>query len=229
MKGTALTGGGVLITFEGGDGAGKSTQIERLSAILQRSSIPHVTTREPGGCPQGEAIREILLQGDIHRWDSVSEALLMAAARRRHLLETIWPAMEKGLWVLCDRFADSTWAYQGYGHGLGEGFVRQLNGLTMGHFQPHVTFIFSLSFEQGIRRKKKQHSQLEDRFERLGDAFHQRVQTGYNMLLQHEPQRCIPVDAAAPVEQITQKLVGCLIEKGLLAKELLEEGGKGRI
>ena len=214
------TSKGLLITFEGGDGAGKTTQIQCLSQLLDTHHIPHITTREPGGCPQSEAIRTMLLEGEAARWDPVAEALMMAAARRHHLTEVIWPALAKGMWVVCDRFADSTWAYQGYGHGLGEAFVTSLNHLTMGGFQPDLTLILTLPPDEGMRRKNHHALAETDRFGRLASSFHDRVQEGYGALVVQEAQRCIPLDARAPVAHIAHEIERILQERGFLPKAM---------
>lgn len=206
---------GIFITFEGGDGSGKTTQIQRLSQTLTERHIPHIRTREPGGTPNAEKLRTLLVQGSPDGWDGVTEAFLMAAARRDHLRQCIWPALESGTWVLCDRFSDSTFAYQGYGHELGEEFVRTLHTLTMGSFQPHLTFIFQLSPDIGVARKQKEQS-LENRFEKYPAPFHARVIQGYQTLLAREPERCIAVQADVPPDTITQTLLRVLEQKGFM-------------
>lgn len=205
---------GIFITFEGGDGAGKTTQIRLLSQVLEGRNIPHVSTREPGGTP-GEKIRDLLVNGAPEGWDGVSEAFLVAAARREHLRRLIWPALEEGKWVLCDRFADSTFAYQGFAHGLGRAFVETLNELTMGRFRPDLTFVFQLSEDSGLARKKET-CVTEDRYERFPEMFHKRVSEGYRTLLEAEPDRCVAVPADASIETVAHHIWKVLEERKFL-------------
>lgn len=130
---------GRFITFEGGEGAGKSTQLGLLADALARAGIAAIRTREPGGAPGAEEIRRLLVEGAPQRWDAETEALLMVAARRNHLVETVWPALDRGDWVICDRFADSTLAYQGYGRGLPREALASLHSLIAGNFKPDLT------------------------------------------------------------------------------------------
>lgn len=204
---------GIFITFEGGEGTGKTTQIGFLADFLAKQGLACVKTREPGGTPQIELIRQILMEGDVNRWDPVTEALLMAAARREHLKQVIWPALEAGKWVICDRFSDSTLAYQGWGHGLGEAFIHQLNHLTMGAFQPDLTFIFHLSPQEGLSRKHKQ--QRENRFEKMDFAFHTRVEKGYQEIPKAQPDRCVIVEADQPIEVIARVIQQAVLKRFL--------------
>ncbi len=144
--------GAKFITFEGGEGAGKSTQIELLAAALARAGISVRTTREPGGSPGAEEIRRLLVTGPPNRWDAMTEALLHFAARRDHLRGVVLPDLEAGHWVLSDRFADSTMAYQGYGHGLGRGAIEALHALVVGDFAPDLTLILDLPVDLGLER-----------------------------------------------------------------------------
>lgn len=143
---------GKFITIEGGEGAGKSTQIAGLVAWLNGRGIEAVATREPGGSPGAELVRRLLVEGPVDRWDAATEALLHFAARRDHLLKTVWPALEAGKWVVSDRFADSTLAYQGYGHGLDLKVLGELYRLAVGEFRPDLTVILDLPVEIGLTR-----------------------------------------------------------------------------
>ena len=165
---------GKFITLEGGEGAGKSTQAERLGGDLRRVGQPTQVTREPGGAPGAEDIRGLLVTGAVGRWDAITEALLHCAARREHLTKTIAPALDAGTWVVCDRFADSTMAYQGYGHGLERQVVAGLNELVLGAFAPDLTLVLDLPVEDGLGRAG-QVTGPEDRYERMGRDFHQRL------------------------------------------------------
>lgn len=195
-----MTSKGIFITFEGGEGTGKTTQISLLTNFLTQQGISSVMTREPGGTPQIEMIRDLLMEGEVGRWDPVTEALLMSAARREHLTHVIWPALRAGKWVICDRFADSTLAYQGYGHCLGTNFVHQLNQLVMGSFHPDLTFILHLPPKEGLSRKQKQ--AVENRFEKMNAAFHERVWQGYQAIAAFNTSRYVIIEADQPIEKI---------------------------
>ena len=152
---------GHFITFEGGEGAGKSTHVRLLADALRGAGVGVVETREPGGSPGAEQIRELLIHGEVARWDAMTEALLHFAARRDHVARVIRPALASGDWVLCDRFADSTMAYQGYGHGLALEAIEQLYALTVGALAPDLTVILDLPVGEGLRRaetrRKRRH------------------------------------------------------------------------
>ena len=192
---------GRFITFEGGEGAGKSTQVRLLEQDLRAAGCTVVVTREPGGSFGAEAIRALLVSGEVNRWDPWTEALLHSAARRDHLLRTVWPALEKGAWVLCDRFLDSTMAYQGYGHGLDPRGIEQLVCLVMGSFRPHLTLILDLPVEEGLRRAAGRGGG-EDRYERMGLDFHRRLRQGFLEIARLEDRRCVVVDATRPADAV---------------------------
>ncbi len=213
---------GIFITFEGGDGAGKTTQIRLLSEKLQAYHLPHLVTREPGGTPSSEKIRALLVKGSPEGWDGISEAFLVAAARREHLRNLIWPALQAGKWVLCDRFSDSTFAYQGFGHQLGIPFVQTLHHLTMGDFQPDLTFLLQLEEKFGLRRKKKM-PLSEDRYESFNDEFHKRVAEGYKSLLNMESRRFVSLNAEFSIDELASRIWNTLEEKGFL-NEVLSNG-----
>ena len=192
---------GRFITFEGGEGAGKSTQIALLADWLDSRGLTVTRTREPGGSPGAEEIRKLLVDGPVERWDPVSEALLHFAARRSHLQETVIPALEGGRWVLCDRFADSTMAYQGYGHELGHAPVEALTELVVGDLRPDLTLILDLSVDEGLARAKKR-ADAHSRYERMTREFHERVRQGFLEIARREPGRCAVIDAAADPDQV---------------------------
>lgn len=189
---------GRFITFEGGEGAGKSTQVRLLAESLAAQGRDVVVTREPGGADGAEAIRALLVSGAVDRWDGCTEALLHSAARRDHLVKTVWPALARGAWVLCDRFADSTLAYQGYGHGLDHGLISTLATVTMGVFRPDLTLVLDLPVEEGLKRAGGRGG-AEDRYERMGRAFHQRLRQGFLDIAAAEPERCAVIDATQDV------------------------------
>ena len=192
---------GRFISIEGGEGAGKSTQLRFLLAALERSGLSVLATREPGGSPGAEEIRTLLVEGPPQRWDAETEVLLMVAARRSHLTGTVWPALQRGQWVLSDRFADSTLAYQGYGRGLPQDMLRQLHLFISNDFMPDLTLILDLPVETGISRALRRPGH-ETRFERMDWAFHERVRKGFLEIAQAEPQRCAVIDASADLEAV---------------------------
>jgi dTMP kinase len=191
---------GKFITIEGGEGAGKSTQLGLLAAALGRSGIAVRTTREPGGSPGAEAIRRLLLEGEGERWDAVSEALLLVAARRDHVSRVIVPALAQGLWVVSDRFTDSTLAYQGYGKGVPLDQLRSLQRLALGELKPDVTLILDLPVETGLARAAAR--SLSDRFERLDRDFHERLRRGFHEIAADDPTRCVLIDASGDPQTV---------------------------
>lgn len=189
-----------FITLEGGEGAGKSTQIKLLSEKLSKQKIPHITTREPGGAPEAETIRELLMSGGKDRWDGVTELLLMSAARREHCRKTIWPALENNQWVLCDRFADSTMAYQGYAHGTGRTAVEQIQNVVLHQFKPDLTIILDMPVDEGLKRAKARGKTT--RFDELDHQFHDAVRDAFLEIARREPNRCVVIDASGSPESV---------------------------
>lgn len=186
---------GRFITLEGGEGAGKSTQIKRLAAKLEALGHAVVMTREPGGAPGAEAIRELLVNGDTGRWTARTEALLHFAAREEHLARTIRPALGRGEWVISDRFVDSTMAYQGVAQGLGPDFIGKLRALVVGDDMPALTLILDLAPEIGLSRAKGRGTAGEDRYERMKLEFHQTLRQAFLDIAKNEPERCAVIDA----------------------------------
>lgn len=197
---------GRFITFEGGEGAGKSTQIRLLAEVLRGWNLPVTVTREPGGSPGAEAIRRLLVEGETGRWDPLAEALLHFAARRDHLIRTIWPALDRGDWVLSDRFADSTMAYQGYGHRLKRDLVTQLYNIVVGDFTPDLTLILDLPVEEGLLRAK-QRGGGEDRYERMGQDFHERLRHGFLEIAARAPERCVVIPANGEIADVARAIL----------------------
>jgi dTMP kinase len=191
--------GGRFITLEGGEGAGKSTHLQRLKGWLEARGRKVVVTREPGGSPAAEMIRKLLVEGPTERWDGTTEALLHFAARHEHLRSTVWPALEHGEWVLSDRFADSTLAYQGYGHGLDGSVFEQLYQIAVGDFRPDLTLILDLPIEQGLARAANRQG-TETRYESLPREFHGRVREGFLQIAARHPERCVVIDATGEVD-----------------------------
>jgi dTMP kinase len=204
--------GAKFITFEGGEGAGKSTQIELLAAALIRAGISVRTTREPGGSPGAEEIRRLLVTGPPDRWDAMTEALLHCAARRDHLRGVVLPNLEAGHWVLSDRFADSTMAYQGYGHGLGRDAIEALHALVVGDLAPDLTLILDLPVALGLERALARRDG-EDRYEGLDRAFHERLRQGFREIAGREPERCALIDASGEVDAVQEAVRACVAER----------------
>jgi dTMP kinase len=186
---------GRFITVEGGEGAGKSTQVELLMAALERTGIAATRTREPGGSEGAEAIRRLLLEGADARWDALAEALLLYAARHDHVTRLIAPALQQGLWVVCDRFADSTLAYQGYGRGLPLVDLLGLHRIALADFAPDLTLVLDLPAAAGLARIAGRAGNA-DRFERLDPSFHERLRDGFRRIAVDNPQRCVVIDAS---------------------------------
>lgn len=203
---------GRFITIEGGEGAGKSTQIKLLASWLLERGIRVVATREPGGSPGAELIRSLLVEGGVDRWDGTTEALLHFAARRDHLRTTVWPALKRGEWVISDRFADSTRAYQGYGHGLPMQTIDRLYELTVGDFKPDLTVILDLPVELGLQRAARRKG-AETRYESMDVEFHRRLRQGFLEIARAEPQRCVVVDASGDIEGVRIALMLAVIQR----------------
>lgn len=203
---------GRFITLEGGEGAGKSTQISRLRSWLEQRGHTVLATREPGGSPGAEMVRKLLVEGPTDRWDGPTEALLHFAARRDHLRATVWPALKRGAWVVSDRFADSTRAYQGYGHGLDLDMIDRLYSLAIGDFRPDLTLILDLPVEVGLARAAKRRG-TETRYESLPRSFHDRVRAGFIEIAQREPERCVVIDSNRETEHVAQDVVRAVTER----------------
>jgi dTMP kinase len=203
---------GRFITIEGGEGAGKSTQVALLAAALERSGIAALATREPGGSAGAEAIRRLLLEGEGARWDAREEALLLVAARRDHVNRLIMPALARGVWVVSDRFADSTLAYQGYGRGLAAPDLAALHRFALGDFTPDLTLILDLPAPVGLARAAAR-SPAADRFERLDPSFHDRLREGFRAIAAAEPGRCVLIDAAGAPDAVHRAVTGAVAQR----------------
>jgi len=193
-----------FITLEGGDGSGKSTQIKRLAAELKKRRIDAIATREPGGSPGAEDIRNLVLNGDPDRWDSLTEALLMFAARANHVSHTIKPALMTKKWVICDRFTDSTYAYQGAGHGLARETIRRMEALVLGDFRPDLTLILDIPVEQGLARTGGRTRDM--RFEAFDTDFHERMRQCYLTIARKDPMRCEVIDASQDEDAVAKAI-----------------------
>lgn len=202
-------GRGLFVTLEGGDGAGKTTLIQGLSRHLAAEGHRLTVTREPGGTEGAEAIRHLLITGSGDRWEPLAEVLLLYAARLDHVRRVILPALAAGGIVLCDRFADSTLAYQGYGHGLDHEVIATVRRQTLGDFGPDQTLILDLSPEQGLERTSTRRGD-EHRFEQMERAFHERLRQGFLSIAANEPQRCSVIDATQAAESVLQQALAVL-------------------
>ncbi|MFC1673275.1 dTMP kinase [Pseudomonadota bacterium] len=196
---------GRFITLEGGEGAGKSTQISLLKDALEAKGTQVLITREPGGSKGGEEIRNLLVNGDTAKWEPLTEALLNYAARHEHLEKVILPALEQGTWVLCDRFADSTMAYQGYGHGMDREIIRRLHRLVVGDTRPDLTLIMDMAVEDGLKRANSR-GEGEDRYERMGTEFHERLRQGFLDIAYKERHRCAVIDASGDIGAVAMAI-----------------------
>ncbi|MBM3546568.1 MAG: dTMP kinase [Alphaproteobacteria bacterium] len=208
-----MTAAARFVTFEGGEGAGKTTQIRHLGERLAAAGIEHVATREPGGSPGAEAIRRLLVAGDTGRWEPLTEALMMIAARHDHWLRTIKPALDDGKWVLCDRFHDSTVAYQGHGRGVPFDTLESLRRTILGDRRPDLTLILDLPVEDGLGRAQARMKGIvsgEDRFERMDIGFHQRLRAGFLAIAEAEPERCVVIDARSDAAGVSAAIVAAV-------------------
>ncbi len=201
---------GKFITFEGGEGTGKSTQCQLLAEYLRLKGHEVIITREPGGTDGAELIRALLVSGDVNRWSGVTEALLLNAARVDHWEKVISPALTTGTWVICDRFADSTIAYQGYGRGLDVAFLKNLHESVLPNVWPDLTYIFDLDPKIGIARALSRRTS-EIRFEKLEIDFHNRMRTGYLDIARDFPERCRLIDANQDIQSVHQQIIQYLV------------------
>jgi dTMP kinase len=206
---------GLFVTLEGGEGAGKSTQIKRLYEYFSAIGRAVIMTREPGGTAPAEEIRNLLVNGDPGKWTSTSEALLNSAARHSHLQNLVRPALAAGNVVLCDRFMDSTRAYQAVAGDCPVALVDALEQAVVGSTRPHLTLIFDLDPINGLARAKQRSAGQEDRFERKGMSYHQTLRQAFLDIAANDPARCAVINAEAPIETVWQNIVRTLQERGI--------------
>ncbi len=198
-------GRGKFITFEGGEGSGKSTQIKMLAQRLEVAGVRNVTTREPGGSPGAEIIRHVLLSGVGKLLGPEAETLLFAAARDDHVRTVILPALNQGTWVLCDRFFNSTRAYQGSLGQVAPGLLNALQRVTIGDLKPDLTLILDVPVEVGMRRASvRRGSGAADRFESEDMTFHEGLRAAYRKIATEDPRRCVLIDATADADSVGQ-------------------------
>ena len=211
---------GLFISFEGGEGSGKTTQINKLAENLTAKGQRVVTTREPGGTPEGDKIRDLIVQREGGRWNPIAETLLLFAARSMHVQKIIQPALEDGNIVITDRFTDSTLAYQGYGHGVSLEKIEHINSLVLDDFKPDLTFILDVKPEEGLMRSERRLAsetlgvkQTEDKFERLDLKFHKSLREGFLDIARKDKQRCHILNASLSIEELSKEIERIVMEK----------------
>ena len=212
---------GRFITLEGGEGCGKSTQIRLLVDYLQRQGIETIATKEPGGTPEGKVLREMLVTGDKDKFDAITECLLYYADRRCHLTKLIWPALNQGKWVISDRYADSTEAYQYYGYNkrVEYDILKNMYKIVAGNFKPDLTIILDIDPELGMKRsfaKAEQMNVKELRFESRQLEFHTNLRCGFLEIAKREPNRCVVIDADTDIESLHQEIIKVISERLML-------------
>lgn len=204
-----MSGTGKFISFEGGEGCGKTTQLKLLAETLTVKGISLIATRELGGTPGAEALRPVMQSGDTDRWDAVSEALIVYAGRHDHTVRKIKPTLAAGQWVLSDRYFDTSWVYQGYAAGQPIENLKTIQNIAIGDFKPDLTLIFDIDVETGLKRAMHdatQRAEENTRFERKGHEFHQRVREGFLTILQDNPDRCVRIDAAGSIAEVRARV-----------------------
>jgi len=205
----------VFISFEGIEGSGKSTQVHKLAQLFSRRQIPHVVTREPGGTRLGQLVRRILLDSQHREMESLTELLLYAADRAQHVAQVIRPALAAGKWIICDRFADATIAYQGFGRGQNMDLIHELNRMATQGVWPELTLLLDCPVEVGLHRARQRIDRLapadrQDRFEQQSQSFHQKVRNGYLQLAAAEPERFMVLDATKDPDLLHEEIVALL-------------------
>jgi len=196
----------LFITFEGGDGSGKSTQVNLLKDYLDDLNFETIKTREPGGTPSAEILRDLLTTGEVEKWAPMSEALLMWASRYEHLIQVIEPALNSGKNVICDRFYDSTYAYQGVAHNLGIDKMEKLKKIIIGDIEPDITFVLDIDPKVGLKRSLDR-SNKENRFESYNIDFHNNIRSAFLEIAKKNKDRCIVVDAALNEQEINNLII----------------------
>ncbi len=207
-----------MIVIDGVDGSGKGEQTRRLQQSMLDQGLNCILTREPGGSPAAEDIRNLLVNGAPDKWDSMTELLLMYAARRAHLRDTILPALRQGNWVISDRFADSSRAFQGIAGELGLDCVEQLHKLSIGDFQPDLVFILDIDEKVALARAEARGTG-EDRFEKKGNEYHQKVRTAFRSIAASDVQRYQLIDASGSIQQVSEKLISIMNQRFKLKLE----------
>ena len=202
----------LLITFEGGEGSGKTTQSQILYNTLKEKGFEVIKTREPGGTKFAETIREILVQGESNKINNISELLLFAAARADHVQKVIKECLQDNKIVICDRFTDSTLAYQGYAGNLDLDLVKEVNRISIGEISPDLTFIFDIDPTLGIERALGENNK-ETRFEEKDIMYHKKIRDGYMDIARDNPDRCVVINGTIDIEQISKKILELTLDK----------------
>ncbi|MDA9769448.1 dTMP kinase [Emcibacteraceae bacterium] len=197
---------GKFITFEGGEGVGKSTQVNLLHQKIIKKGVKCQLTREPGGSPGAEEIRELLVKGGTDKWHPMTEALLHNAARAEHLEQTVLPAIESGTWVISDRYVDSTLAYQGYGQGVDVERLLKLHKISTGNYWPDVTIVLDGQELNRALEREEENTDKEDRYERMGAEFHKKLQESFLDIARKHPERCIVVSAKGTIDEVANRI-----------------------
>jgi len=203
---------GTFITFEGGEGSGKSTQLGLLWEAFNAARIPCLKTREPGGSPGAEQIRKLLVSGDVDAWDPMAETLLFYAARLDHVNAMVRPALKAGKTVICDRFADSTLVYQGVGKKIPEAAIREMHKTTLGDFAPDLTLILDIDPALGLKRAGERRGD-ETRFESMNITFHEAVRAGFLAIAKKEPKRCAVIDASQDPASVHKAIIALVNQR----------------
>jgi dTMP kinase len=196
---------GIFITLEGGEGTGKSTQSKRLVKALEARGIASIATREPGGSSGAEDIRKLLVTGEPGRWDALTEMLLLFAARADHVARTIQPALDAGKYVICDRFTDSTYAYQGVGRGTPRETIRRIESVVLEDFKPDLTLILDLPVDTSLLRALARGSD-ESRYEKFDVQFHEKLRQAFLDIAKRAPDRCAVIDATGSEDDVAQAI-----------------------
>ena len=207
---------GGFISLEGGEGSGKTTQINHLAEMLSGRGYDVITTREPGGVPEAESIRKLLVQRDGGHWNAMAEVLLLFAARSIHIEKLIKPALDAGKIIICDRFTDSTIAYQGYGRGLDIEKIREIEQISIGKFTPDLTFILDIDVKVGLARSNARltaQNNTEDRFERMDIDFHKKLREGFLEIARKNDDRCYIINAAQSIDNIFDEIKNITLAK----------------
>lgn len=207
-----MTQNSLLITFEGGEGSGKTTQSQILYNTLKEKGFEVIKTREPGGTKFAETIREILVQGESNKINNISELLLFAAARADHVQKVIKECLKDNKIVICDRFTDSTLAYQGYAGNLDLDLVKEVNRISIGEISPDLTFIFDIDPTLGIERALGENNK-ETRFEEKDIMYHKKIRDGYMDIARDNPDRCVVINGTTDIEQISKKILELTLDK----------------
>jgi dTMP kinase len=203
---------GRFITLEGGEGTGKSTQVKRLAAALQAKGLKTLVTREPGGSPGAEEIRKLMVEGEPGRWDPITETLLAYAARADHVARTIGPALLADTWVISDRFSDSTYAYQGVGRGVERETIRRIDSAVLDDFAPDLTLVLDLDVTTGLGRANAR-AGSENRFEKFGPEFHERLRQAFLEIARRNPERCRVIDAGGSEDQVADLILAAVMRR----------------